>query len=95
MRRGELLALRWEIDATYQPQGEKKCRFHGGKSTGPCTAEGRQKCAAVKTVRGFETRKEREERAEGMRRLRNLEGLGFRHGIMSGLCTPGRKPNNG
>ncbi|MGY1408362.1 HGGxSTG domain-containing protein [Luteimonas sp. A611] len=26
--------------------GKKRCRFHGGKSTGPRTPEGKAKCAA-------------------------------------------------
>jgi hypothetical protein len=43
-------------------------------------------------VHGFETRKSREERAEGMRRLRELEDLGYRLGIMCGPLMSGRKP---
>lgn len=73
-------------------QGKTKCRHHGGASTGPKTTEGRAHCADAKTVHGFETRKYRADRAEGMRRLRDLEELGHRLGIMSGPRTPGRKP---
>lgn len=73
-------------------KGKTKCRFHGANSTGARTPEGRARCAAAKTVHGFETRKLRVERAEGMRRLRDLEELGHRLGIMSGPRTPGRKP---
>lgn len=73
-------------------KGKTRCRFHGGASTGPKTPEGRARCAAVKTMHGFETRKTRIERAEGMRRLRELENLAYRLGIMSGPRTPGRKP---
>ena len=39
----------------------------------------------------IKTRKARAERAEGMRRLRALEDLGYSLGIMTGLKTPGRK----
>jgi len=74
-------------------RGKTKCRFHGGASTGPKTSEGRERCVAAKTVHGFETRKTRAERAAGMRRLRDLEDLAYRLGIMSGERTPGRKPN--
>ncbi|MEY4076042.1 MAG: hypothetical protein RIQ69_412 [Pseudomonadota bacterium] len=74
-------------------RGKKTCRFHGGASTGPKTAEGSARCAAAKTVHGFETRELRAERAAGMSRLRDLEELGHRLGIMSGPRTPGRKPN--
>lgn len=74
-------------------QGKTRCRFHGGASTGPKTPEGRARCAAAKTVHGFESRKTRAEHAEGMHRLRDLEDLGYRLGIMSGRRTPGRKPH--
>lgn len=72
-------------------KGKTKCRFHGGASTGPKTEQGRQRCAEAKTIHGNETRKARAERAEGMRRLRALEELGYALGIMSGARTPGRK----
>lgn len=72
-------------------KGKTKCRFHGGASTGPRTELGRQRCAEAKTIHGNETRKVRIERAEGMRRLRALEDLGYALGIMSGPRTPGRK----
>lgn len=64
-------------------KGKIKCRFHGGKSTGPKTPEGRQRCAQSKTIHGNETRKARTERAEGMRRLRDLERIGYITGIWS------------
>ena len=72
--------------------GRKTCKSHGGRSTGPRTEQGRQRCAEAKTIHGFETRKARAKRAEGMRRLRVLEDLGHLLGIMSGPKTSGRKP---
>jgi len=72
-------------------KGKTKCRFHGGRSTGPKTEQGRQRCAEAKTIHGNETRKARTERAEGMRRLRALEDLGYALGIMNGPRTCGRK----
>ena len=74
-------------------KGKTKCRFHGGISTGPITKQGRQRCAEAKTIHGNETRKARTERAEGMRRLRILEELGYALGMMSGPKSPGRKSN--
>ena len=68
------------------------CLRHGGRSTGPRTEEGRQRCAEAKTIHGNETRKARTERAEAMRRLRALENLGHMLGIMQGARTSGRKP---
>ena len=72
-------------------KGKTKCRFHGGASTGPKTDQGRKRCAEAKTIHGNETRKARAERAEGMRRLRELEDFGYALGIMSGPRTPGRR----
>ena len=68
------------------------CLRHGGRSTGPRTEEGRQRCAEAKTIHGNETRKARTERALAMRRLRALEDLGHSLGLMHGARTPGRKP---
>ena len=73
-------------------KGKTKCRFHGGASTGPRTEQGRQRCAEAKTIHGNETRKARTERAEGMRRLRKLEDLGYALGIMVGRRTVGQRP---
>ena len=73
-------------------QGKSVCRMHGGKRSGPKTKAGRLRCANAKTIRGFDTRQARTERALGMRRLRELEDLGHLLGIMSGPKTPGRKP---
>lgn len=73
-------------------KGKTKCRFHGGASTGPKTEQGRQRCAAARTKTGTDSRKARTERAEGMRRLRQLEDLGYALGIMNGPRTPGCKP---
>jgi hypothetical protein len=37
-----------------------RCRFHGGKSTGPRTEEGRRRCGEVRLVHGRYTREARE-----------------------------------
>ncbi len=68
------------------------CHGHSELPKGPRTPEGRQRCAAAKTIHGFETRQARTERALGMRRLRELEDLGHLLGILRGSRTPGRKP---
>ena len=57
-------------------KGKRVCGFHGGKSTGPKTAEGRQRCAEVKTVHGRETRAIRAQRSGDDAYLRNLEEAG-------------------
>jgi hypothetical protein len=73
-------------------KGKTKCRFHGGKSTGPKTEEGRQRCAAAKTVHGNETTAKRLERSEASARLAVLEMVGHSLGFMHGPRTRGRKP---
>jgi hypothetical protein len=69
------------------------CRIHGGKSTGPRTPEGRQRCAEAKTVHGNETRAKRAAYREGMRELYELEELGREIGLIVGPKRVGRKPN--
>jgi hypothetical protein len=68
------------------------CRTHGGKSTGPKTAEGMARCAEAKTVHGWETRQGRIERGKAMARLRQLEKIGHEFGFVVGARIPGRKP---
>jgi hypothetical protein len=53
--------------------GKAVCLAHGGASTGPRTAAGRERCAEARTVHGWEGRKTREVRAEKLRELRELE----------------------
>jgi hypothetical protein len=73
-------------------RGKTKCRFHGGKSTGPRTAEGRARCAAVRTVHGRETQAIRKERRHTVAQLALLEKIGFALGMLKGTRTRGRKP---
>lgn len=40
------------------------CKYHGGRSTGPRTAAGRQRCAEAKLVHGRETRAKRKRASE-------------------------------
>lgn len=73
--------------------GKTKCRFHGGKSTGPKTPEGRQRCAQARTTHGQETTSMRIERRLASARLAVLESVGFGLGMMTGIRTPGRRPD--
>ena len=54
---------------------KRVCRFHGGKSTGPKTEEGRKRCGLAKTVPGCETRAIRAARPGKMAELRELARL--------------------
>ena len=73
-------------------RGKNVCRTHGGKSTGPKTPKGRERCAAAKTVHGKETRAKRAEYREKMKEIYELEELGRAMGMIVGPRTAGRKP---
>jgi hypothetical protein len=73
-------------------RGKRVCGFHGGKSTGPKTTAGRQRCAEVKTVHGRETRAIRAQRSGDIAYIRNLEDSGRVFGFIAGTKTSGRKP---
>ena len=74
-------------------RGKAVCRTHGGRSTGPKTEAGRQRCAQAKTIHGRQTREARTERSLGSARLAVLEAIGFSIGLMSGGRTRGAKPS--
>ena len=73
-------------------KGKPVCKLHGGHSTGPKTPEGRQRCAAAKTIHGQETTSRRKERRLASTRLAVLEVAGHALGFMQGTRTRGRKP---
>jgi hypothetical protein len=73
-------------------RGKSKCRVHGGKSTGPKTTEGRDRCAVAKTIHGHETRAKRAESSRVLAELANLEALGYEIGMFNGPKTRGRRP---
>ena len=74
-------------------KGKRVCKTHGGRSTGPKTEAGRQRCAEAKIIHGRETREARMERSLGSARLAFLESVNFEFGIMSGLKSRGPKPH--
>jgi hypothetical protein len=73
--------------------GRRTCLRHGGASTGPRTIEGKRKCAAVRTVHGWETTAMRQERSLGSARVAVLETIGFAIGLLKGTKTRGRRPD--
>ena len=75
-------------------KGKTVCRFHGGKSTGPRTAEGRARCAQAKLIHGRETKAKREQARELNQLLRLyavLLGVSYR----SRPITPRRRKSQG
>ena len=71
-------------------KGKTKCRFHGGRSTGPKTAEGKAAIAKAHTIHGRETRAIRAERSAKLAELYELEMLGRKLGMIEGKMV-GRK----
>ena len=51
-------------------KGKRVCMFHGGKSTGPVTYSGKQRCALAKTIHGRETRSIRVKRAQKLAEMK-------------------------
>jgi hypothetical protein len=54
-------------------KGKAVCDFHGGRSTGPKTADGKARIAAAHTVHGRETQEKRAERSAASARISRLE----------------------
>ena len=73
-------------------KGKTKCQMHGGRSTGPRTAEGRARIAAAHLVHGEETRQARAERSVELSRLAVLESMGRLLGLIDGQRSRGPKP---
>ena len=73
-------------------KGKRVCKTHGGRSTGPKTQAGRQRCVDARTIHGDETRQARTERSLGVARLAVLEAVGHQMGFMNGTRTRGPKP---
>lgn len=69
----------------------QKCQFHGGRSTGPKTPEGKARIAAAHTVHGRETKVVRAERSVASARLSRLEDAMHVLGMTSATRTRGRK----
>jgi hypothetical protein len=74
-------------------KGKSVCRIHGGRSNGPRTAEGRQRCAEAKTVHGNETRANRAKRKQKALLLHEVVSLGNAIGLFQPKGTlRGRPP---
>ena len=73
-------------------KGKQVCRFHGARSTGPRTEEGRFRIALGKTQHGNETRQARAERSAKTAELLALEDIMHVTGMTTAPRTRGRKP---
>ena len=75
-------------------KGKAKCRFHGGRSTGSRTPEGKARQIEANTKHGNETRAKRAKYRAKMKELYELEEAGRAMGMIVGARTAGRKPNS-
>ena len=73
---------------------KRVCRFHGARSSGPKTVEGRLRIAHSKTKHGNETRQVRAERSAKSAELSSIEDIMHLTGMTTASRTRGRKPAN-
>jgi hypothetical protein len=73
-------------------RGKRVCRFHGARSSGPKTEEGRLRIARGKTQHGNETRQARAERGGMSAKILAMEDILFLINAATGPRTRGRKP---
>lgn len=69
----------------------QKCQYHGGRSTGPKTAEGKARIAAAHIVHGQETSAARAVRSAGSARLSRIEDAMYLLEMTTAPRTRGRK----
>jgi hypothetical protein len=70
----------------------QKCQFHGGRSTGPKTEEGKARQRAAVLKNGNYTKEAMEDRARSVRVLAVLEDAMYLLGMTDAPRTPGPKP---
>ena len=73
-------------------RGKRVCRFHGARSTGPKTEEGKLRIALAQTQHGNETRHARAERSAKTAELLAMEDIMHVTGMTTAPRTRGRKP---
>jgi hypothetical protein len=67
---------RWDGGACQGPaMANGRCRFHGGKSTGPRTAEGLERSRKARLVHGYYSAAAKVERAKARAEMRLLREL--------------------
>lgn len=69
----------------------QKCQYHGGRGSGPKTAEGKARIAAAHIVHGQDTSAARAERSAGSARLSRIEDAMYLLGMTAATRTRGRK----
>ena len=69
----------------------QKCQFHGGRSTGARTSDGKARIAAAHTVHGRETQEKRAERSAASARISRLEDAMYVLKMTTSPRSRGRK----
>ncbi len=69
----------------------QKCQFHGARSSGPKTAEGKARIAAAHTLHGHDTNAARTERSASSARLSRIEDAMYLLEMTTAPRTRGRK----
>lgn len=70
----------------------QKCQFHGGRSTGPITTEGKQRVAQAHTVHGQATNAVRREQSRKSLELAQIEDMMHLLEMSTATRSRGRKP---
>ena len=70
-----------------------KCQFHGGRSTGPRTVDGKARSAVAHTIHGQATNKVRRAQSQALLRLAQIEDIMRVLGMTTGPRSSGRKPS--
>ncbi len=73
-------------------RGKRVCRFHGARSTGPTTVEGRLRIARSKVKHGNETHQARADRSKISAEIAQIEDIMHVTGMTTSTKTRGRKP---
>jgi hypothetical protein len=73
-------------------KGKQMCRFHGGKSTGPRTKVGKERCAKVKTIHGLSSRHSRRELSQELQEIYLLHLFAWQLGLLESPRPRGRPP---
>jgi hypothetical protein len=74
-------------------KGKTKCKFHGGRSRGSTTTDGRARQIAANTKHGNETRAIREERSAKLAELYEIEKEMRRMGMVEGSWVSRKPPS--
>ena len=86
---------KWSKNQCMKPalRGKQVCGHHGGKSTGPRTAEGKERSRQAHIKSGAYTKQARLQNSSTSLKLAQLESIGFALGLMKGTRTRGPKPH--